>query len=441
MGAGGRNMGEALFISYASVDASHAREICGLLKRLGAPYWIAPESIMPGEPYPVAIVRAIRESLAVLLLFSRSSDQSAAVMNEITIARNHQKRIVPVRLENYGPVNLEYYLSVPQWIDFYDPKKSEGQLRLQLLVTKLCGNPDRPTVSATDTVQPSSQGLGPLSVSASIGPGDRVASHTVLEMIASGSVGRVFRARDDSSGRIDAIWVLQPALIESEQLLTLCRAGIQIQSALHHPNITEVYTPLMVGIRPGMVMEYVEGFSVEALLKNAPIPATVAIPTAVQVLDALSYIHARGVIHRNLKPSALVLSGSGKVKLLGFHVAYQRGLSPLPDGRIIGSAEYMPPEQIHGEELDPRSDIYSLGVTLYEMVTGRLPFTGSGEFSIMQAQLREMPPAPIDIAPVVPQELSDVIMRAMSKDPSARFRSADAMRNALAPIATAVGSS
>lgn len=432
-------MAQTFFISYASEDAGHAQEICGLLKSLGAPYWIAPDSIMPGEPYPVAIARAIRESCAVLLLFSRFSDQSQDVMNEVSLARNHQKRVVPVRLEDYRPVTLEYYLGVPQWIDFYDPQKAEGQRRLQRLVADLCGVPDRPAASANDTVQPASNGRGLLSVAGSLSPGDRVASHTVLEMIASGGVGRVYRARDDSSGRMDAIWVLQPALIDNEELLNLCRDGIKIQSALHHPNITEVYTPITVGVRPGMIMEYVEGFSVEALLQNAPIPAAVAIPSAIQVLEALSYIHARGVIHRNLKPGTLILNVSGKVKVLGFHLAYLRGVSPPPDGRIIGSAEYMPPEQIHGEESGPRSDIYSLGVTLYEMVTGHLPFAGNSEFSIMQAHLQQTPRAPIDIAPVVPRGLNDVIVKAMSREPEARFESADAMRNALAPMTKAAG--
>jgi serine/threonine protein kinase len=258
-------------------------------------------------------------------------------------------------------------------------------------------------------------------------------------MINSGGIGCVYRARFDSSGRMDAIWVLQPNLSDNEQLLRLCRDGIQIQAALHHPNIAEVYTPLTVGVRPGMITEYVEGFSVEALLKKAPIPASVAIPAAVQVLQALSYIHARGVIHRNLKPGTLLLNVSGKVKLLGFHVAYQRGISAPPDGRIIGSVEYMPPEQIHGQESDARSDIYSLGITLYQMVTGRLPFTGNSDFSIMQAHLRDTPPPPIDIAPVVPQRLNDVIVTAISRDPQARFASADAMRNALAPAAAAAG--
>jgi serine/threonine-protein kinase len=256
-------------------------------------------------------------------------------------------------------------------------------------------------------------------------------------MITSGSIGRVYRARDDSSGRIDALWLLQPELVESEQLLRLCSDGIQIHAALHHPNIAQVYTPLRVGARPGMIMEYVEGFPLDGLLKTAPIPASVAIPAVIQVLDALSYIHARGVVHRNLKPAALILNSSGKVKLVGFHVAYQRGVSPPPDGRIIGSPEYMPPEQIHGKESDSRSDIYSLGITLYEMVTGRLPFTGNSEFLMMQAHLQQTPPAPIDIAPVVPQGLNDVILTAMARDPGARFRSADAMRNALAPMSMA----
>jgi len=434
-------MAQTFFISYASQDAGHAQEICGLLQSLGAAYWIAPDSIPPGEPYPVAIANAIRESCAVLLLFSRHSDQSPDVMNEVSLARNHQKRLVPIRLENYRPVTLEYYLGVPQWIDFYDPGKADGQRRLAGLVADLGTIAVGPAAAANDGAPSVSSSRSPQAVPGSLGPGDRIGSHTVLEMIASGGVGRVYKARNDSSGRTDALWALQPALIENDELVKLCRNGIQIQAALHHPNIAEVYAQLLAGPRPGMILEYVEGYSVETLLEKAPIPAAVAIPTAIQVLDALSYLHARGVIHRNLKPGTLMLNLSGQVKLLGFHLAYQRGVSPPPNGRIIGTAEYMPPEQIHGDESEPRSDIYSLGVTLYEMVTGQLPFAGNSEFAIMQAHLQQAPRAPIEIAPVVPRTLNDVILTAMSKQPGARFASADAMRQALTPAAQTAGHS
>jgi serine/threonine-protein kinase len=428
---------QAFFVSYSSADAVRAQEICALLKSIGAPYWMAPDSIMPGEPYPVAIAKAIRESYAVLLLFSKSSDQSPDVMNELSLARNHQKRVVPIRLENYAPANLEYFLGVAQWIDFYDPLKAEGQRRLQRLVADLCGVSTRPASSPNDT-RPA-PGPGVVSVAGPLGPGDRLSSHTVLDMIASGGIGRIFRARDDSSGRMDGIWVIGPELTNNVEMSKLCRDGIQIQAKLHHPSIAEVYTPLMVGTRPGMIMEWVDGFSIDALLQKAPIPAAVAIPAVVQVLEALSYIHSVGVVHRNIKPGTLMLNLSGKLKLLGFHLAYQRGVSPLPNGRIIGSVDYMPPEQIHGLEADPRSDIYSLGITLYEMVTGRLPFTGNSEFSVMQAHLQQTPRAPMDIAPVVPRNLNDLILKAMSKDAGARFGSADAMRNALAPVAMSAG--
>jgi len=421
-------MGQAFFISYSSADAAQAREICAFLQSLSADYWIAPDNILPGEPFPVAIARAIRDSLAVFLLFSRSSDQSADVLNEITLARNHRKRVVPVRLEDYRPVNLEYYLGVPQWVDFYGSGKTEGQQRLRELVDDLRG-----AEGSADTPA--------LTVSADLKSGDPLAGHTLLGEVAVGGFGRVYRARDNSSGRIDALWVLDPTLSGNEELLKLCRAGLQIQAQLQNPAIARVFARITVGTRPAVITEYIEGNSVEALLQTGPIPADQTIRYAVQVLSMLSYLHARGVTHRNLKPGTLMITPSGQPKLIGFHLAYQRGIAPPPNGQIIGTVQYMPPEQIHGEEPTPRSDIYSLGVTLYEMVTGRQPFGGGSDFEVMQAHLNEIPPSPMEVSPGVPRELDDAIMIAMAKDPAARFASADAMRDALAGSALAAGQS
>jgi serine/threonine protein kinase len=378
---------------------------------------MAPDSIMPGDAYTLAIPKAIRDSAVLLLVFSRSSDQSEDVMSEVTLARKHKKRVVPLRIENTEPANLEYLLELCQWVDLYNSQDREGERKLRKLVAEVCGTlarADRSSVSG---------GL--------LNPGDRVDGYEIVSVAGAGGMGRVYTARSVTSGRTDAIWVLAPHLGSDEELVDVCRIGMAAQAALDHPNVAKVYSTLAVGGLPGMVIEHVEGASVETLLANRRIPMVDIRNYANQVLDALSHVHARGVIHRNIKPRVILVSRTGEVKLVGFSVACFRGASRPGSGRWFGSPDYMSPEQIKNEELDFRTDLYSLGVTLYEMVTGRCPYTGNSEFAVMQAHLQQTPPAPIDIVPGMPPALNAAILVAMSKTREARFQSAEAMRAAL----------
>jgi hypothetical protein len=402
------------FISYSSQDAAKAREIRALLDSFGANSWMAPDSIMPGEAYTLAIPKAIRDSAVLLLVFSRSSDQSEDVMREVTLARKHKKRVVPVRIENTEPANLEYLLELCQWVDLYNSQDREGERKLRKLAAEVCGTPARADSSSV------SPGL--------LNPGDRVDGYEIVSVAGVGGMGRVYTARSVSSGRTDAIWVLTPHLCSDADV---CRNGIAAQAALDHPNVAKVYSTLAVCGLPGMVMEHVDGASMETLLANRRIPMADIVNYATKVLDALSHVHARGVIHRNIKPRVILVARTGEVKLVGFSIACFRGASRDGSGRWFGSPDYMSPEQIRSEELDSRSDLYSMGVTLYEMVTGRCPYIGNSEFAVMQAHLQQTPQAPIDIVPDVPAALNAAILMAMSKTREARFQSAEAMRAAL----------
>jgi serine/threonine protein kinase len=405
------------FISYSTEDAGKAREIRALLDSLGANSWMAPDSIMPGDAYTVAIPKGIRDSAVLLLVFSRSSDQSEDVMSEVTLARKYKKRVVPVRIENTEPANLEYLLQLCQWVDMYNSQDREGEHRLRKLVAEVCGTPARAGGSGV------SGGL--------LNPGDRVGDYEIVSLAGAGGMGRVYTARSVSSGRTDAIWVLMPHLAGDAELVEICRNGMAAQAALDHPNVAKVYSTLAVGGLPGMVMEHIEGASMETLLANRRIPMADIVNYAARVLDALGHVHARGVIHRNIKPRVILVARTGQVKLVGFSVACLHGASRHASGRWFGSPDYMSPEQIRSEELDCRSDLYSLGVTLYEMVTGRCPYTANSEFAVMQAHLQQTPEAPIDIVPDMPAALNAAILVAMSKTREARFQSAEAMRAAL----------
>src|SRR5205085_6839135 len=147
-----------------------------------------------------------------------------------------------------------------------------------------------------------------------------------------------------------------------EKLVDVCRIGMAAQAALDHPNLAKVYSTLAVHGLPAMVMEHVEGASVETLLTNRRMPPADVVSYATKVLDGLSHAHARGVIHRNIKPRTILVARTGEVKLVGFSVACFRGATRDASGRWFGSPDYMSPEQIRSEELDARSDLYGLGI-------------------------------------------------------------------------------
>jgi serine/threonine-protein kinase len=184
-----------------------------------------------------------------------------------------------------------------------------------------------------------------------------------------------------------------------------------------------------------MIMEFVDGTTLEAKLKDGPIPLHDAIDYVSQVLSALGYAHSQGVIHRDIKPANMMLTPANVIKLMDFGIARSKADRKLTmTGTTLGSLYYMSPEQVQGGDLDPRSDLYSLGVSLYEMVTGSRPFKGNSDYDLMVAQLQKAPLPPIDIQPDLPKALNDIIMISLEKDPARRFHSAQAFRLALQSV-------
>ncbi len=209
-------------------------------------------------------------------------------------------------------------------------------------------------------------------------------------------------------------------------------------AALDHPNIAKFHTAMRVGNQLLMFMEFVDGISLAKKMESGPVPSAEAAAISAQVLDALSYAHSQGVVHRDIKPANIMLTGAGEVKvakLMDFGIARMQSDKRLTQtGAAVGSLFYMSPEQISGAEPDPRSDLYSLGITLYEMVTGRRPFAGDSDYQIMSAHLQQAPQPPIEIVPGVPPDLSEIILTAIAKEPVARFQSAAAFRAALLTV-------
>ena len=263
--------------------------------------------------------------------------------------------------------------------------------------------------------------------------GSRVGDYEILQILGAGGMGRVYKVRNVLSDRIEAMKVLLPDLEGNPGLADRFMREIKVQASLDHPNIAALHTALRIENQLMMLMEYVEGVTLDKLMEAGPIPIDKAADCIAQVLSALAYAHARGVVHRDLKPANMMITPPGVVKLMDFGIAKMTADRKLTQtGSTVGSLYYMSPEQIKGSvDLDPRSDLYSLGVTLYEVVTGVRPFQGDSEYTIMAAHLQQNPPPPIEISPNLPSGLNEIILQALEKDPAKRFQTADAFRNAL----------
>ncbi len=263
----------------------------------------------------------------------------------------------------------------------------------------------------------------------------RIGDYEVLGVLGAGGMGKVFKVRNVISDRIEAMKILLPDLEGRQELAERFLREIKVLASLDHPNIAQLRTALTLSNRLVMVMEYVEGTTLAARLEQGPIPPGEALGYVTQVLNALSYAHAKNVIHRDIKPANMMLTPNGTIKLMDFGIARAKGdASMTVTGTTLGSLFYMSPEQVKGGNVDPRSDLYSLGVSLYEMVTGQLPFKAGSDYSIMTAQLQERPKPPSEVLPGLPPQLNGIILHSMAKEPPDRFQSADDFRQALESI-------
>ncbi len=262
--------------------------------------------------------------------------------------------------------------------------------------------------------------------------GQRIGEYEVLALLGAGGMGQVYSARNVISGRVEAMKVLLPDINAEAEVATRFTVEIRTLAALDHPNIAQLRTAFEYEKQLVMVMEFVEGTTLEKLPGARPMLVTDAINYSTQVLAALTYAHSKGVTHRDIKPANIMITSHGLVKLMDFGIAKSNTDHQLTrPGTTVGSLYYMSPEQVRGDTVDGRSDVYSFGVTLYQMLTGRRPFQGESAYSVLTAQLNESPVPPVQLNPTLPAALNEVVLRAMSKAPEARFQSAEEFRQAL----------
>jgi serine/threonine-protein kinase len=263
--------------------------------------------------------------------------------------------------------------------------------------------------------------------------GDIVGDYRVIEIAGAGGMGAVYKIEHIITRRIEAMKILPPSSSSDPEQIQRFEREIQVQARLHHPNIVALYNAIRDGASTALVMEFVEGESLQRKLEAGPLPVATAVDYAIQVLRALAYAHDAGVIHRDVAPANIIITPDRVAKLMDFGLA--RGAADLrlsASGVPVGSPWYMSPEQVKAiGPMDARTDIYATGAVLHEMLTGAKLFDAEGAFAVMRAHVEATPAPASSRNPGIPSALDDIVAKAVAKDPAARFQSADEFRLAL----------
>jgi len=263
-------------------------------------------------------------------------------------------------------------------------------------------------------------------------PGQRIGDYEVVAKLGAGGLGVVYEVQHLIAQRREAMKILLPDQSGTPEMVERFRREVQTLATLSHVNIAALHTAFYYEDQLAMVMELIRGETLRERSLRGEVTLTQMLDYTAQMLHALVYAHQLGVVHRDIKPSNIMITDEGVVKLLDFGIAVTTQASHLTQtGYLLGSLHYMSPEQVSGSRATASSDIYSVGVTLYEMLTGKLPIEGASNYEIMMGHMNRVPLAPHVVAPQVPVYLSDAVMRALEKDPERRFASAGEFLHAL----------
>ena len=278
-------------------------------------------------------------------------------------------------------------------------------------------------------------------------PGARLGPYDIRAAIGAGGMGEVYLAHDPRLGRDVAIKVLPAGVAGDPERRARFEREAKAVAALNHPNIVTIFAVEEAAGVPFFSMEYVEGRTLAEVIPPRGLPTRELLRIAIPLTDAVGAAHQRGILHRDLKPANVMMTADGRVKVLDFGLAKLWEALTQPDatgpptavptheptgeGRILGTVAYMSPEQAEGKALDQRSDVFSLGIMLYEMATGQRPFKGDTSMSVISAILKDTPASVTDVRPELPRDLGRIVKHALSKDPEHRYQTAKDLRNDL----------
>jgi serine/threonine protein kinase len=426
-----------VFISYASENQVIAEAICASFEAGDVRCWIAPRDVQGGRPYSGQITQAIREARILLLILTQASNRSKHVLREVERAAHCQNHLLTFRVEPITPADdLAYFLGADQWVDGFQPQPCSQHFPTLLQHARALLKDALREPESEETEEPALETFAHFRILRR--------PDGSLFRLGKGGMGVTYKAIDTVLNRPVALKVIAGQLLQSPQAKHRFLREAQAAALIHHPHVATIFQFGEEQDAYFYVMEFVEGEDLERYItRQGPVSPATALRVALQVAQALEAAQARQLIHRDIKPSNIMAvanrSGTLDVKLIDFGLAKGAGTESLDAAKItrtqdfVGSPAFASPEQCEAKKLDVRSDIYSLGVTLWYLLTGKRPFSGSvGE--VMVAQI--IKPPPFDQLTQVQEPVISLLRRMLEKSPNDRLQTPAELQEAIEVAAT-----